>query len=150
MKFISSNEYNKYKHFTINKGDIVTACSGGSWGKSAIFDSEEKIILNTSTLRLRYFNDLALNKHLYYVSKTKFFKNQLSKHSTGQQPNYGYFHYSQIEIPLPPVEIQYKIVEKIELMESECNKLIVKYKSELINLEELKKSILEKAFSGHL
>src|SRR5690554_961201 len=43
QKYISLKEYEeKYKHFTINKGDIVTACSGASWGKSAIFDKEER------------------------------------------------------------------------------------------------------------
>ena len=37
QKYISESEYfEKYRHFQVNYGDIVCACSGGSWGKSAI------------------------------------------------------------------------------------------------------------------
>ena len=47
-KYISHSEYNnKYIHFTVNKSDIVTACSGGSWGKSSFYNLDDKIILNT-------------------------------------------------------------------------------------------------------
>lgn len=114
-KYISNSEYsNKYEHFTINKGDIVTACSGGSWGKSSLYNLDDKIILNTSTLRLRFFNDLGENKYLYYLTKTSYFKGNLSSHSTGQQANYGYSHYSKIPIPLPPLNKQKEIVDILD------------------------------------
>ena len=52
--YVSEYEYKeKYQHLTPQRGDIVTACSGGSWGKIAIFDCNEVVMLNTSTLRLR-------------------------------------------------------------------------------------------------
>jgi len=41
-KYVSIEQYKNYAHFTLNKGDIVTACSGGSWGKSAIYNLDEK------------------------------------------------------------------------------------------------------------
>src|SRR5690606_29645020 len=114
-KYISKSEYDKtYSLFTINKGDIVTACSGGSWGKSAMFDLDDKLILNTSTLRLRFFNDLGDNRFLYYLTKTSYFKNSLSSYITGQQPNYGYSHYSKIPIPLPPLPEQQRIVSILD------------------------------------
>ena len=80
-KYISEIEYNeKYSHFLVNIGDIVCACSGGSWGKSAIYGIPDyKIILNTSTLRLRFFDDLADNGYLYMMTKTFLFKKQLRK-----------------------------------------------------------------------
>jgi type I restriction enzyme S subunit len=114
QKYISLEQYENYSHFTVNKGDIVTACSGGSWGKSAIYKLENKIILNTSTLRLRFFKDLGDNKFLYYFTKTSHFKDSLSKHITGQQANYGYSHYSKILIPLPSLTEQKKIVATLD------------------------------------
>jgi type I restriction enzyme S subunit len=146
-KYISLSEYEKtYSHFTINKGDIVTACSGGSWGKSAIFELDDKLILNTSTLRLRFYNDLGDNRYLYYLTKTSYFKDSLSSYITGQQPNYGYSHYSKIPIPLPPLPEQQRIVSILD----ECFAAIAKAKANaeqnLKNAKELFESYLQGVF----
>ena len=142
-KYISIEEYNnKYLHFTINKGDIVTACSGGSWGKSSIFDLDSKIILNTSTLRLRFFNDLGDNKYLYYLTKSTYFKKSLSSHSTGQQPNYGYSHYSRIPIPIPPLPEQQRIVSILDEVLEGIAKATANTEKNLLNARELFESYL--------
>jgi type I restriction enzyme S subunit len=155
-KYISEIEYNeKYSHFQVNIGDIVCACSGGSWGKSAIYGiPDHKIILNTSTLRLRFFDDLADNGYLYMMTKTFLFKKQLSDQLSGMQPNFGYAHYSKILIPIPPLNEQKRIAQRIE----EIQPLIDKYRIAQEQAEEmdnalqpqLKKSILQYAIQGKL
>ena len=148
-KYISNDEYeNKYSHFKINKGDIVTACSGGSWGKSAIFECDDKLILNTSTLRLRFFNDIGCNKYLYYLTKTDFFKKSLSSYSTGQQPNYGYYHYSRIPIPLPSLSEQQKIVSVIDRAYEAIEKALYNAEKNLNNAKELFESYLQGVFEN--
>lgn len=148
-KYISLDEYEKsYKHFSINKGDIVTACSGGSWGKSAIYDLDDKIILNTSTLRLRFYNDLGVNKYLYYLTKTSYFKRSLSIHTTGQQPNYGYFHYSRIPIPLPPLSEQKRIVAILDEAFEAISKAKANAEKNLKNSKELFESYLQSVFAN--
>ena len=53
-KFISEEEYlQSYKHFTVDRGDILLSSSGNSWGKVASYKNKEKTILNTSTIRLK-------------------------------------------------------------------------------------------------
>ena len=155
-KYISEIEYNeKYSHFQVNIGDIVCACSGGSWGKSAIYGIPDyKIILNTSTLRLRFFDDLADNGYLYMMTKTFLFKKQLSDQLSGMQPNFGYAHYSKILIPIPPLNEQKRIAKRIK----EIQPLIDKYRVAQEQAEEmdkslnglLKKSILQYAIQGKL
>lgn len=153
--YISTEEYmEKYQHLTPCKGDIVTSCSGGSWGKTAIFDCEETMMLNTSTLRLRFFDDLADNSYLYYLTKCTFFKRQLERQLSGMQPNFGYAHYSRIMLPLPPLAEQKRIVAKIE----ELLPYIDRYDQAWSKLEELnkrfpielQKSILQMAIQGKL
>ena len=155
-KYISEKEYEaKYMHFQLNKGDIICACSGGSWGKSALVEFQDiKIILNTSTLRLRFFNDKADNQFLYHLTKSDFFKLQLQNQLSGIQPNFGYAHYSKILMPLPPLKEQHRIVSKIEellpflnLYESSQNKLDTLNQEIIIRL---KKSILQEAIQGRL
>lgn len=153
--FISTEEYQeKYTHLTLNKGDIVTSCSGGSWGKIAFFNCDETMMLNTSTLRMRFFGDLADNNYLYYVCKSSFFKRQLELQLSGMQPNFGYAHYSRIMLPLPPLAEQKRIVAKIE----ELLPYIDRYEKAWNRLEDLnkrfpvdmQKSILQMAIKGKL
>src|SRR5690606_33532938 len=148
-KYISLSEYEKtYRHFTINKGDIVTACSGGSWGKSAIFELDDKLILNTSTLRLRFYNNLGDNRYLYFLTKTSYFKESLSSYITGQQPNYGYSHYSKIPIPLPPLSEQQRIVSILDECFAAIDKAKANAEQNLKNAKELFESYLQGVFEN--
>ena len=148
-KYISLDKYQKtYRHFTINNGDIVTACSGGSWGKSAIYNLDEKLILNTSTLRLRFFNDLGSNEYLYYLTKASFFKSSLASHSTGQQPNYGYSHYSRIPIPLPALPEQQYIAVILDKAFAVIAKAKANAEQNLKNAKELFESYLQEVFEN--
>jgi type I restriction enzyme S subunit len=147
-KYISKEQYKNYSHFTINKGDIVTACSGGSWGKSAIYELDNKLILNTSTLRLRFYNDLGDNYYLYYLTKTNYFKDSLSSYVTGQQPNYGYSHYSKIPIPLPPLPEQQRIVATLDEAFEAIAKAKANAEQNLKNAKELFESYLQGVFEN--
>jgi type I restriction enzyme, S subunit len=147
-KYMGFEEYKqKYQHFTINRGDIVTACSGATWGKSAIYDEDDVLMLNTSTLRLRFFNDLSDNKYLYYLTKSDFFKNNLKVHSTGQQPNYGYSHYSRIPIPLPPLKEQQQIVAILDEAFAALEQAKANIEKNIANAKELFQSKLNAIFS---
>jgi type I restriction enzyme S subunit len=53
-------------------------------------------------------------------------------------------------VPLPPIEVQEYIVKSMANLEKETKKLESIYQQKLKDLEELKKSILQKAFNGEL
>ncbi len=53
-------------------------------------------------------------------------------------------------IPVPDLEKQKEIVETLDIVDNHVQSLLSSYEEELKNLEELKKSILQKAFSGEL
>lgn len=52
--------------------------------------------------------------------------------------------------PFPPLSEQKSIVKKLDALAAETKKLEAIYKQKLADLEELKKSVLKKAFSGEL
>jgi type I restriction enzyme S subunit len=54
------------------------------------------------------------------------------------------------KIPVPTIEEQNLLIEKAESLRAETKRLEAIYQQKLINLEELKKSLLEKAFAGEL
>lgn len=55
-----------------------------------------------------------------------------------------------LEIILPPIQEQEHIVTKLDALNEELKELEVTYQQKLITLDELKKSILNKAFKGEL
>ena len=55
-----------------------------------------------------------------------------------------------VKIILPPIEQQKQIVQKLDSLSIECEKLEAIYTQKIADLEEMKKSVLQKAFSGQL
>jgi type I restriction enzyme S subunit len=53
-------------------------------------------------------------------------------------------------IYFPSIKEQEKIVRKLDSVSAECKKLEVIYTQKIADLEEMKKSVLQKAFSGQL
>jgi len=56
----------------------------------------------------------------------------------------------EYKIPVPTLKQQMQIIDKAEILKEQKEKLEINYQQKLNDLEELKKSILQKAFSGEL
>ena len=56
----------------------------------------------------------------------------------------------EISLSFPPVKIQNEIVSQLDSLSDEIKKIESIYQHKLNDLEELKKSILQKAFNGEL
>jgi type I restriction enzyme S subunit len=59
-------------------------------------------------------------------------------------------HLKEIKIPLPSLKEQQTIVRQLDALRAESQKLESVYQKKIADLEELKKSILSKAFKGEL
>ncbi|MEE3147549.1 MAG: hypothetical protein VX319_05705, partial [Bacteroidota bacterium] len=53
-------------------------------------------------------------------------------------------------IPVPSIQIQQKIVLELDDIKEQSLAIREKYTLKILNLEELKKSLLQKAFTGEL
>ena len=65
-------------------------------------------------------------------------------------PNLSNSDLSNFQLNLPSVKKQQEIIEVIDKLASETERLGIVYKSKLEALDELKKSLLQKAFTGQL
>ena len=74
----------------------------------------------------------------------------LPKLAKGVKPGINRNDVYRILIQLPPIEEQSNIADEFKQLENIISSLESKYQQELNSLEELKKSILEKAFAGEL
>jgi restriction endonuclease S subunit len=147
-KYVSESEFNeKYKHFQIEDGDILWASSGASWGKIAWHqDPGFPIMLNTSTVRLKFLSKKLFDPYLFYFLKTEFFKVQMIPQLMGMQPNFGATHLSRIYIPIPPLEEQKRIVAEIERQFAKIKQLKENIIANHQSTEKLLKALLHQSF----
>lgn len=67
-----------------------------------------------------------------------------------RQKNLSLQKIKNISISIPPLKAQQTIVRQLDALRAETQKLEAVYQKKIADLEELKKSILQKAFSGQL
>jgi len=92
-------------------------------------------------------------KNKYFQKFIEYYLNSISlvPYVTGMaQPKLNQKSLNSIPVPKVNVEISEKVVSQLESLEKEILKIEKIYKFKLASLDELKKSILQKAFSGEL
>jgi type I restriction enzyme S subunit len=146
-KRVSVKEYNKYKKNLTDRTVLVSI--NGTLGNIAFYNGE-KIILGKSAC---YFNlkDSVDKDFVKYVLTSPYFLQYAHKESTGATiKNVSLKTMREFLVPLPPLKTQQAIVQKLDALNDETKKLESIYKQKINDLEQLKKSILQKAFSGEL
>jgi type I restriction enzyme S subunit len=124
-KYISEEEFDqKYSHFLIEDGDLLFASSGNSWGKTTFFENPGyRVIVNTSTIRMRFWLKECSNKYLRYFLDCNIFTDQMLTQLQGMQPNFGSSHLVKVLLPLPPLAEQKRIVEKCDRLLILCDEI---------------------------
>jgi len=147
--YVNPKDYDKdLTKYHIVKGDLLIAMSGATTGKIGINNSDNIALLNQRVGKFKPNEDL-LKLFLYYFLSTKV-EESLAISAGSAQPNLSTEQIKNFEIPIPPLAEQKEIVETLDIVDNHIQSLLVSYEEELKNLEELKKSILQKAFSGEL
>ncbi len=146
-KRVSALEYKKHKK-NLNERTILVSING-TLGNVAFYNNE-KIILGKSAC---YFNLLdGIDKNfIRYILISPYFLSYAFKEATGATiKNVSLKTMREFKINLPPLSEQQAIVAKLDALSEQTKKLESIYQQKLANLEELKKSILQKAFNGEL
>ncbi|CAH9060299.1 MULTISPECIES: restriction endonuclease subunit S [Pseudoalteromonas] len=142
-------EDSEYERYAIKKGDLVI-CEGGYPGRGAIWEQDEDIFFQKALHRIRCHNPLYNRWVLYYLYLSDCngtLKNSFTgagiQHFTGKS-------LKQLALPIPPVELTEKFVRNFDELFNHVISLEHVYHNKLNSIDELKKSILQKAFSGEL
>lgn len=128
------DDINKYEKFIIKKGDILIALSGATTGKFGRYNYDEVALLNQRVAKI-YPNKFLHNGYLFhYMNKLKDII--YSKALGCAQPNISPTEIGELEIYIPDLETQKKIVEILD----KAHWLIDKRKEQIGALDELVKS----------
>jgi type I restriction enzyme S subunit len=149
--FVDEAKFEEMKRFELFPDDLIMSCSG-TMGRVAIVPSGVKRgIINQALLKLTPTPKIS-SAFLKYWMESEAFQDALKEFSGGaaMQNVASVKVLKQIRIPLPSIAEQRRVVERVEAVSTETERLESIYRRKLAALDELKKSLLHQAFNGQL
>ena len=149
-KRVNETEYQKYK-VELNENTVFLSINGSTLGKRTAFYNNEPVILGKSACYINVKSN-TLNKYfLRHFLSSDIFQEYAWKEKTGAAiPNLGLKAMRDLKIPLPPLPEQKRIVEELDTLSEKVRQLQEIYTKQIADCDELKQSLLQKAFTGEL
>jgi type I restriction enzyme S subunit len=146
--FITRELYEEFrnKYSFPKKGDVLISASG-TIGRRVRYDGEPAFFQDSNIVWIDNDEKLVLNDYLYVFYE--FCDWQPSKGATISRLYNSNLTSIMVSFP-KSIEEQKSLLIKIDAISSETKRLEYIYQQKLTDLEELKKSILQKAFNGEL
>jgi len=147
---VSQQTRERLSKYILKEKDLVLA-RRGEMGRCAIATKEHVgWLCGTGSLVIRVKKDVN-EKYLAMILGSAKIKSILENDSIGAtMSNLNQGILLQINIPFPPLSEQHSIVDTFDAISTETKNLDVIYQKKMASLEELRKSILHKAFNGEL
>ena len=139
----------------LQNDDILAVRSNGNpelIGRTILADNiSEKTSHSGFTIRIRLNSEKVFPQYLCHYMKSQTARKQLVESGTGINiKSLNQVALSSLVIPVPPFSEQKPLVRTLETLLADSKKLENIYRQKINNLDELKKSILQKAFNGEL
>lgn len=151
IKYVEDAFNEKHSKSILVKGDVLTNIVGASIGRTAIFDQEQIANINQAVCLMRCNPEILFNEYLSYLLNSPYLVQVLHDNEIDNaRANLSLGFFRKLEIPVPSIEVQKGVVDDIKAMHLKTDKLEVIYQKKLAAIDELKKSILQKAFGGEL
>jgi type I restriction enzyme S subunit len=147
--FFEPSDYREnLDRYRIVEGDLLIAMSGATTGKLG-FNTESKVYYLNQRVG-KFEPTEKLNKRFLYLFLSTKVEENLRISAGTAQPNLSTEQIKGFVLPLPSVDEQERIVDALETLSKETQRLTRIYERKLAALEELKKSLLHQAFNGEL
>ena len=137
------------QNYIVNKGDILIGMSG-SIGKVSFYEEDYPALLNQRVGKLNLYDNDTFQKDFfaYLLISLESSIIQIAK-GMGVQ-NISSKDIEQLKIPIPPLETQQAIVNKIESLFDEIDEGIGRLKTAEQQIQQYRQSLLKNAFNGEL
>lgn len=148
-------KYIKYskeaEKFILKDKDLLMARTGATFAKVLLHNDIEPSIFASYLIRIN-FQEKIENELYWYFSKSRYYWKQANDLSSGAaQPHFNGAALKQLVFLYPKSMIeQERLINIFEGFSSETQEIEEIYSKKLLNLDELKKAILQKAFAGEL
>jgi type I restriction enzyme S subunit len=143
------------ENYAIRKNDILTVRSNGSKdlvGRCMLVPEVRGVVSYSGfIIRIRFDTNAIDPKFLLHFMKCSATRERLTRHGGGANiSNINQEKLSSLSVPLPSLTTQQRQAEKLDQLQVETQRLESLYQRKLAALDELKKSLLHRAFGGEL
>lgn len=140
-------EDNELERCSATKGDLLI-CEGGDVGRSSIWNEDYDICFQNHIHRIRPYSNIN-NIYIYYFMMYLYDSNKIIHYKKGMGiGNLSGQSLASIVLPLPPLEEQKAIVEKVEQLMQKCQALEKEIKQSETNAQMLMQAVLKEAFES--
>jgi type I restriction enzyme, S subunit len=152
-KFITEDQARGLRTGFAVKEDVLLSHKG-TIGSVAILETNNEFVILTPQITYYRIKDHSkfYNRFIYYYFLSQGFQKELKNIAKGGSTRayIGITKQLSLKLTIAPLKEQQTIVKKLDALSAETKKLETIYQKKIDNLEELKKSVLQKAFSGEL
>lgn len=147
--FLDKKYLSDKKNYIVNKGDILIGMSG-SIGKVSFYEDERPALLNQRVGKLNLYNHDTFQKDFFAYLLINLEQSIIQTAKGMGVQNISSKDIEQLQIPIPPFEIQQAIVNKIESLFDEIDEGIGRLKTAAQQIQQYRQSLLKNAFNGEL
>ena len=149
IKYISESDYiNINKRSKVDVGDVLFAMIGTIGNPVVVEDEPNYAIKNVALFK---GNDNQSSNFLKYLLDSKLTKDKMIEDAKGTTQKFvGLGYLRSFPIFIPSLTKQQAIVSQLDALRTETKKLESSFLEKMTDLDELKKSILQKAFAGEI
>ena len=141
-----SISYETGKNYLLNNGDILVAVTGGTVGKSILFECDEQCAFAGYLARIRTDETKLHNRYLmYYMMSPLFddFKNTSVTKSTME--NISASKYANMPVVIYPIEQQRRIASFLDRACGDIDFIVMKTQSSIMEYKKLKQAVITQA-----
>lgn len=150
VKYIDEETFHYIQNYTISSKDIYISIAGTIGKVGIIPDSFDGANLTENAAKITDINGIN-QKYLLWVLNSEFAQLQMKDSTISTtQPKLALFRIENIEIPIPPLAEQQRIVDRIESLFAKLDEANEKAQAVVDSFETRKAAILHKAFTGEL
>ena len=110
--------------FRLKRGDLLVARTGATYGKTLYVQDDNPAVYASFLIKIALDESLIKNRYYWHFSKsTSYWKQANALVSQGGQPQFNSNALCKIRIPLPPLDVQQRIVETLDRFDSLVNSI---------------------------
>ena len=150
-RYITEHAYNYLTKSKLFGGEIIMSKIGNAGKVYFMPETDRPCSLAMNLFLIRLDSSKANNEYIYRYLNSSIGKAQIAPRLKGAATQtITKDNVRSLQVPLPSLDGQLEAVETLKKLEKEVESLETLYMSKLASIDELKKSILQKAFSGEL